>query len=74
MCASYVDEGGHATHWWLVNRQHGAILDPTAEQYLPEKPPYHWGRGSGFLTVKPSKRAQIVIDRIRDKFCNRRKI
>lgn len=64
MCASYVDEGGKATHWWLVHRQTDAIADPTAEQYLPEQPPYHLGKGSGFLTKKPSKRAQVVLTRV----------
>lgn len=64
MCASYVDSEGKATHWWLVHRQTGETADPTAEQYLPDKPPYHLGKGSGFLTLKPSKRAQVVINRV----------
>lgn len=64
MVASYVDSGGKATHWWLVNKVTGKRADPTREQYLPEKPPYHLGRGTGFLTKKPSRRAQIVLDRI----------
>ena len=64
ICASYKDEGGKATHWWLVNRHTGEIADPTKEQYLPDQPPYHLGKGSGFLTKHPSRRAQIVIDRV----------
>jgi hypothetical protein len=65
VCASYIDDGGKATHWWLVHRKTGEIADPTKEQYHPEVPPYHLGKGSGFLTVKPSKRAQVVINRAR---------
>lgn len=64
MCASYRDEGGKATHWWLVHRETGEIADPTKEQYLPDSPPYHLGKGSGFLTKKPSRRAKILIDRV----------
>lgn len=64
MCASYIDEGGKATHWWLEHRITKEIADPTKEQYLPDQPPYHLGKGSGFLTKTPSRRAQIVIDRI----------
>jgi len=64
MCAVYEDEGGKATHWWLVNRFTGEIADPTREQYLPDSPPYHLGKGCGFLTRTPSKRAQIVLKRI----------
>jgi hypothetical protein len=64
MCASYNDEHGKATHWWLVNKDNGNILDPTKEQYLPDEPPYHLGRGCGFLTKNPSKRAKIIINRV----------
>lgn len=63
-CASYQDEGGRATHWWLVHRRTGQIADPTREQYGAEQPPYHLGKGSGFLTSQPSKRAQVVINRV----------
>jgi len=65
MCASYIDDGGKATHWYLIHRETGEIADPTKEQYYPEEPPYHIGKGHGFLTSHPSKRAQIVIDRVR---------
>ena len=64
MCASYQDELGKATHWWLVHKKTNKIADPTREQYLPDVPPYHLGKGSGFLTNTPSKRAQIVMDRV----------
>jgi hypothetical protein len=53
-------------HWWLQNDK-GTILDPTAEQYTIRglKPPYEKGRRGGFLTKRISKRAKIVIDRIK---------
>jgi len=64
VCASYIDEGGKATHWWLVHKITGEIADPTKEQYLPEQPPYHLGKNCAFLTQQPSKRAQKVLNRI----------
>lgn len=65
VCASYTDKNGKATHWWLVNRTTGVIADPTREQYAPNNPPYHLGKGTGFLTNKPSKRAMIVLKRVK---------
>ena len=58
-----IDEDG--THWWLQDKN-GNILDPTADQfyYKKESPPYDKGRGTGFLTKLPSKRAQTIIDRV----------
>lgn len=64
MCAVYSDETGRCTHWWLVDKTNGKILDPTKEQYHPDEPPYELGRGCGFLTKQPSKRAQIVLNKI----------
>lgn len=64
MMASCYDEGEKITHWWLENKITGEILDPTKEQYENESPPYLVGKGCGFLTKTPSKRAKIVIDRI----------
>lgn len=52
------------THWWL-RRPDGRILDPTASQFLYQFP-YETGRGSGFLTRQPSRRATVVIDRVLD--------
>jgi phage gpG-like protein len=53
------------THWWIVDKD-GNKLDPTAEQFyfVGLKPPYEAGKGSGFLTKNPSKRAQEIIKRI----------
>jgi hypothetical protein len=53
-------------HWYLKHRTTGAILDPTASQFRTPVP-YEHGRGKGFLTKLPSKRAQEVIDRVKGK-------
>lgn len=51
-----------STHWWL-QAPDGSVIDLTAEQF--ENPvPYEQGRGSGFLTREPSKRARRVIERV----------
>jgi len=55
-------EGG--THWYLKHRTTGEIRDLTFKQFRSPVP-YHKGRGSGFLTLKPSKRARIVMKRAR---------
>jgi hypothetical protein len=36
------------------------VLDPTRKQFK-EIPPYHLGRGRGFLTRRPSKRARALM-------------
>ena len=51
-----------ASHWFLKNPSTGHVLDPTAEQFS-DPVPYNNARGKGFLTAKPSRRAQVVIDR-----------
>lgn len=52
------------THWFIRNRLTGAILDATSEQFLPLAPRHSAGKGSGFLTRHPSRRASILIDRV----------
>lgn len=52
------------SHWYLQDRKSGEILDCTKEQF--ENPPYELGKGKGFLTKEPSKRAKILIKRIKD--------
>lgn len=57
-------------HWYLVHtvRVLGSngvnyitsIVDPTVSQFKT-KPPYEMGRGRGFLTKKPSKRAVALM-------------
>lgn len=49
-------------HWWLEDED-GNIIDATADQF-PDGFPYESGRGRGFLTAKPSKRARILMERI----------
>jgi GNAT superfamily N-acetyltransferase len=53
-------------HWYLKHRETGQILDPTANQFKTPVP-YEKGRGRGFLTSEPSKRAQEVIGRVQAK-------
>lgn len=57
---------GDTTHWWLRRAADGAIFDPTADQF-PDGVPYHLGRGCGFQGRPgvPSKRARVVIERVR---------
>lgn len=54
-------EGG--PHWYLKNDELGIIVDPTADQFKTPVP-YDEGRGTGFLTRQPSKRAKVVLDRL----------
>jgi len=56
-------EGG--SHWYLKNDELGIIVDPTADQFKTPVP-YDEGRGTGFLTRQPSKRAKVVLDRLDD--------
>lgn len=65
MCASYIEDGMPCTHWWLLIN--GKIFDPTATQYteLGLSPPYHLGKGKGFLTKKPSMRARKLIKEVK---------
>lgn len=53
---------GAPTHWFL--RIGGFILDPTVAQFV-ETPDYASGRGCGFLTRKPSKRAVALLTKAR---------
>ena len=63
--ASFIENNEKLTHWWLKN-QDGKIFDPTAEQFtaIGQKPPYELGKGAGFLTKLPSKRASTIIKRV----------
>jgi len=49
------------THWWLKHRLTGTILDPSRVQFGSQLPDYSQGRGAGFLTRQPSKRALAMI-------------
>jgi len=54
------------SHWWLRGPR-GEIIDLTAEQFAVPVP-YGVGRGCGFLTGTPSRRAQIIIERVRVRY------
>lgn len=51
-----------ASHWYLQHVD-GAVADATATQFR-RAPSYHKGRGCGFLTREPSKRARILAARV----------
>lgn len=50
-------------HWFLRDAS-GQVVDPTFSQFK-NPVPYHLGRGKGFLTKSPSKRAATVMARVR---------
>ena len=52
-------------HWFLLDRKTKRVQDPTAGQFTTPVP-YENGRGIGFLTKAPSKRAKVVLKYIRD--------
>jgi len=49
------------SHWYLMNQTE--IIDPTASQFATPVD-YSKGKGKGFLTALPSKRAMYVIRRV----------
>jgi hypothetical protein len=49
-------------HWYLEGPK--GVIDITKAQFNTPVP-YHLGKGKGFLTKAPSKRARVVIDRAR---------
>lgn len=65
MCQKH--EGG--PHWWLRGPS-GEVIDPTAAQFS-SLVPYELGRGKGFLTREPSRRARVVIGRIEEHLLRR---
>ena len=58
----YVKHEGD-THWFLVHRITGVVVDPTIAQFK-NRPPYHLGKACGFLTKAPSKRAQLLMEKL----------
>ena len=50
----------HTPHWYLSDS--GEVLDPTKEQFSTSVD-YSAGKGKGFLTKRPSKRATTLIKR-----------
>lgn len=53
------------THWFLKHED-GRIADPTASQFGDIPIPYENGRGGGFLTAEPSRRARVVMERMKN--------
>jgi predicted DNA-binding protein (MmcQ/YjbR family) len=53
-----------SSHWFLKNND-DKIIDLTADQFS-WKPPYHLAKRKAFLTNKPSKRAKILMKRIKN--------
>jgi len=51
------------THWFLKQKESGAIIDLTADQFDLELD-YSTARGTGFLTRLPSARTTTLIGRI----------
>lgn len=62
----YGKDKDNITHWWLENNI-GDKLDITSDQYtlVGKKPPYHVGRRASFLTNHPSKRAKILMEKVK---------
>jgi hypothetical protein len=60
------------THWYLMSKDKKIlprlVLDPTENQFTVQVP-HEKGKACGFLTKKPSKRAQILIDRVNELQC-----
>ena len=55
---------GSDTHWFLRHKPTGLVLDPTVAQFGGRTPDYTKGRGTGFLTREPSKRAGELMNNI----------
>ena len=53
-----------STHWWLVQKATGKILDPTEPQLGGKPFPYKRGRRAVFLTPQPSRRAVELLRRV----------
>lgn len=63
------DETGDV-HWWLEHKITAERYDITADQFysVGRAPPYAAGVPGPFLTKQPSKRAQLVMTRVKEKF------
>jgi hypothetical protein len=53
------------THWWLRNKMTKHVIDPTIEE-TGGKFDYQSGRAGGFLTIEPSRRCRILMQRVLD--------
>jgi hypothetical protein len=67
-----IEKHAEGKHWFLEQRASGLQLDITADQFdriypgAPRwrKPDYAAAKAKGFMTKKPSKRAQRIIDAV----------
>lgn len=50
------------SHWWIEDSNQ-KVWDLTAKQFT-DKVPYHLGKGRGFLTKNPSRRAYDLMVRV----------
>lgn len=51
-------------HWFLEHRVGGMQVDITADQFTTRHPDYKAAIPCGFLTKKPSKRTQQIMEKI----------
>jgi hypothetical protein len=51
------------THWWLQHES-GLVLDVSAKQFGKAKIDYSLGRGTGFLTKRPSRKATVLMKQL----------
>ena len=59
-----LSDGSIGQHWFLEQRASGLQVDITADQFRGLHPDYKNATPTGFLTKKPSKRAQAIIDAV----------
>jgi hypothetical protein len=57
-------DGSKGQHWFLEQRASGLQVDITSDQFRGLLPDYENAVGTGFLTKKPSRRAQQIIDAV----------
>lgn len=54
------------SHWFLVHKKTGRVFDLTESQF--DTPvPHRRARGRGFCTENPSKRAVVLIEKVKPK-------
>ena len=58
----YIKHEG-TSHWYLLHTDTGWVVDLTCDQFRT-RVPYSKGKGKGFLTKWPDKRAAVVMTRV----------
>ncbi len=59
-----IDRQTEGMHWFLEQRASGLQVDITSDQFTDRLPDYEKAVPCGFLTKKPSKRTQRIIDAV----------